>query len=174
MLGNTKLIDYGIQTEDSDLRVHVCPKAKRVYCYNTKDGLAAIKAKQYRKVPVFTSGIKTAEGFVVPPADIPQCKELQPNINGWSSYFLIDDTTSRKGDLAVRLVKSMIKSGDLPLTLNPQEITDLDMQISGTDILVTSNIRIQVKCDFNGGRRELGGTGNLFLQVAECNPFRRI
>jgi hypothetical protein len=174
MLGNTKLIDYGIQTEESDLRVHVCPKIGRVYYYNTSDGLATIRLKDYKKMPVFTNSIKTAEGFVVPPSDIPGCVELKPSITNWNKFFNQTDTTSKKGDLAVRLVKAIIKNGELKLTLNPIEITDLNMQISGTDIIVKSNIRIQVKCDFNGGSKQLGGTGNLFLQVSECNPFKQV
>ena len=42
-----------------------------------------------------------------------------------------------------------------------------------TDLLVTASLRIQVKCDYRGGPRELGGSGNLFLQTHECNPLRR-
>jgi hypothetical protein len=46
------------------------------------------------------------------------------------------------------------------------------MQFEGLDIVVATRVRIQVKLDFRGGERELGGTGNLFLQTAECNPTR--
>ncbi len=35
-----------------------------------------------------------------------------------------------------------------------------------------NDLHTQVKCDFDGGRKELGGTGNLFLQVKEANPFK--
>ena len=95
-----------------------------------------------------------------------------PPIPGWHTYFNGNDTTSRKGELATRLTKKLIEMGELRLKLNPVEINDLDMQISGTDILIRADIKIQVKCDFNGGSKEFGGTGNLFLQIADCNPFR--
>jgi hypothetical protein len=38
-LQNTKLVDYGIQTEESDLRAHVCVNARQVYVYPTKKGV---------------------------------------------------------------------------------------------------------------------------------------
>ncbi len=49
------------------------------------------------------------------------------------------------------------------------------MQIRGVDIVVRGQWRIQVKCDYDAGRGKDGsGTGNLFLQVAERNPLKRI
>ena len=38
-------------------------------------------------------------------------------------------------------------------------------------IVVNGKWRIQVKCDYDAGP---GGTGNLFLQTAECNPLKQI
>ena len=46
-----------------------------------------------------------------------------------------------------------------------------NVQIQGTDILVFSRKRVQVKCDYRCGDRPLG-TGNVFLQRAERNPLK--
>jgi len=54
-----------------------------------------------------------------------------------------------------------------------QEINERMMQISGIDVTMQDNMKIQVKMDYNGGDKRLGGTGNLYLQTAECNPYRR-
>jgi hypothetical protein len=81
------------------------------------------------------------------------------------------ESTGTKGQKAVYVVHEMLKRGLIPIKQNIETITEQDMQISGTDIIVHSNIRIQVKCDWKAGTKELGGTGNLFIQTAECNPF---
>lgn len=50
------------------------------------------------------------------------------------------------------------------------------IDIKGTDIYVTTvsgKVKIQVKCDFIGGEIEYGGSGYLYLQTAERNPFKR-
>lgn len=174
------LVDYGIQNEQSDIRVHVCPAVRRVYCYPTLDGLKIIKRGNYRLVPAFQPGwdAPTAEGYLVPPGDIPNCVELKFRDLYWNHLaFQKKESTSIKGEKAVRLVKFMLRHGFLPLPTRSQVIEDKDMQVQGTDILVKAkhlnykDLRIQVKCDFDGGRRDLGGTGNLFLQVRESNPF---
>jgi hypothetical protein len=51
-------------------------------------------------------------------------------------------------------------------------ISSKSMQIDGSDIVVSNRVHIQVKCDFDAGQKLLGGTGNLFIQESECNPFR--
>ena len=77
-------------------------------------------------------------------------------------------TTGEKGRRAVELVANMLEAGKVPLEVKPQEVKDKALQIKGTDITVTSDTKIQVKCDYNSGHK---GTGNLFLQVEECNPL---
>jgi hypothetical protein len=88
--------------------------------------------------------------------------------------------TSDKGRKAVELVAAMIRNGLFPL---PYAVGQLDsdpakdMQINGDDIIVdlgANRVHIQVKCDFRGGDKALGGTGNLYLQVAERNPLKRV
>jgi hypothetical protein len=115
----------------------------------------------------------------VPPEDIPNCVELKFSGIAWDHLtFAKDDRTSVKGDKAVRLVKAMLKRGLLPLPAESEVVEEQDIQVAGTDIFVRgqnlrhNDLHTQVKCDFDGGRKELGGTGNLFLQVKEANPFK--
>ena len=85
--------------------------------------------------------------------------------------FSPEDSTGAKGDKAVKIVSGLIRRGMFPFYLEGIEVGDYDLQIEGLDIIVSMNARIQVKCDYRGGPRWHGGTGNLFLQVAECNPL---
>lgn len=181
-LRNTDLVDYGIQTEESDLRAHVCVNARRVYVYPTIKGIEAIRSNKYRKLPASQPGaaFATAEGFVVPPGDIWGCIDINA---GWAmdqaGAIRYDDTTSRKGEWAVNVVRRLLSRGWFPMWGTPEVIESLDIQIKGIDVIVTSKARIQVKCDYEGGtpprpgRRGERITGNLFLQTAECNPFGR-
>ncbi|MFA7463227.1 MAG: hypothetical protein WCY59_08810 [Anaerovoracaceae bacterium] len=174
------LFDYGIQTEKSDIRTHVCPTVRRVYVYPTESGLIIIEKGNYPLVPGFQPGYAgpTSEGYLVPPDDIPYCVELKFRDGAWDHLkFRKEESTSEKGRKAVLLVKMMLKRGLLPIPTESEIVEERDIQISGTDIFVRANslkerdVHIQVKCDFDGGRKELGGTGNLFLQVKEINPF---
>ena len=177
--GNTRLVEYGIQNEKSDYRAHVSVIAKRVYFFPTQIALDAVIGNRdqdgnylYRKVPVNTNGIVTAEGFLVPPRDIDECQNVEiPEDIFEMAEFRQFDTTSEKGRKALVVVKEMLKRQLLEMSLDVKEISDEDMQVSGADILVQLQARIQVKCDWNCGERKFGGTGNLFLQVAECNPW---
>lgn len=122
----------------------------------------------------------TAEGFLVPPNKIPGCyateipSDLYATAN-WSEQ----DSTTEKGHKAVVTVRNLLLCGLLPLPLTAGikaksvEITERDIDINGTDIDIFAKVRMQIKCDYRGGPKELGGTGNLFLQVAESNPFAR-
>lgn len=181
MLGNTVLVEHGIQTEQSNIRAHVCPKAKRIYVYPTWRGVDVIKSGGYRYVDAHQPGVivTTAKGYLVPPFDIRDCVSISVNNGVWEWLAFSDDDSLRdRGRKATQLVLQMIKRGLFPIPAIGTEITDKDIQISGTDILIRSgaitqqDIIIQVKCDYPGGERELGGTGNLFLQIAECNPQR--
>lgn len=169
--GNTRLIDYGILNEKSDLRAHVCVLGKNVYVFPTASGIDAIMTGKYSSRNVFTKNIKTATGYLVPPNDIENCEVYEIPDKWWRKVsFCETDTTTQKGDKAIRIVKNMIIRGMMPaLKLNFKEITEKDLQIEGTDIIIHAKARIQVKCDYRGGK---GGTGNLFLQIQECNPFK--
>lgn len=175
MSGNTRLVEYGIQNEKSDIRVHVCVKARRIYAYHTADGVNTISSAPFKKVPVFTNGIKTAEGYLVPPRSITGCQQITIGDGVWEASGILQCSEKgqqgAKGDAAVYVTKEALKQGLIHLDMSITEIDDEDLQIEGTDIYVRASVKIQVKCDYRGGPKAFGGTGNLFLQIAECNPF---
>lgn len=109
----------------------------------------------------------------MPPKDIPFCHCITiPSTIMEKAEFHPDDSTSEKGDQAVRVVQWLLKAGRFPLWTHGDIIGDKDMQVQGYDIIVRMKARIQVKCDWRAGDKP-GCTGNLFLQVRECNPFRQ-
>ena len=171
--GNTELIDYGIQNEESDIRLHVCVVAKQIWFFATRIGVEAVNSGKYRLVPVYTMGILTAEGYIVPPRDLNAEVRWIPQFWLDEIQFKKSESPSIKGRKATEIAKRLILEGMCPLDLAPKEATEKDMQIKGIDLIVTVNAKIQVKCDYDGGFKENGGTGNLFLQVKECNPFNQ-
>ena len=187
--GNTKLVEYGIQNEESDLRAHVCPLAKVVYIYPTASGAEIAQScldgtANYPLKQVRTGHIITAEGYIVPWQDIAQIVEINVPDVTWNHLSLdqIGLTTTQKGQRAARLVKDMINRGVFPLSLlqielDGAEVKDKDIQIQGADIIITiaKQVVVQVKCDLRGGNGcgVNNCTGNLFLQVRECNPFKQ-
>lgn len=178
-LGNTTLLEYGIRTEQSDMRAHVCPVVRRVYVYGTAGGLAAIDTGTYREVPGYQANVPTptARGYLVPPMAIPGCVGLELRSSVWDALaFVSSDGLSQKGGKALRLVMGMIRQGLLPLPSMPKDVGDFELQVKGMDITIMPGqwqrpIVVQVKCDYKGGAQVLGGTGYLFLQTAECNPL---
>lgn len=177
-MGNTELVKYGIQNEQSDIRAHVCVTVGRVYVYPTAAGIEAINTKRYRRVPVRTHvgngrQVVTAEGFLVPPSHIRRCVSMEiPDRLMEKLAFRPEDSTTAKGEKAVKAVTWFLRHGGFPLSVHGEVIHDQDLQVDGLDIYVRLRAKIQVKCDYKGGPKEMGGTGNLFLQVAECNPFK--
>lgn len=167
---SSNLVPYGIQTEESDVRIHVCPIAAVVYLYQTQNGLRAIESGLYPLTSVYDDGIETAQGYLVPPNMIVGCLgyKLRPDL--WNAYpFTEQMDTSEKGDQAACLVAAALRKGLLGLPLPCEIITERELQIAGVDLIVEAKLRIQVKCDLRGGERQFGGTGNLFLQIAEHN-----
>jgi len=177
-----QLHEYGIQNEASDIRAHVCPFVRRVYVYPTEEGRRVAISGKWPKRPAFQPGVEgaTAEGYLVPPLAIPRCVGIEVREEAWDfTAFCESDDTTMKGKKAVRFVAQMIRAGIFPL---PYSVGNLDadptetMQIRGDDIIVdlgANRVHIQVKCDFKGGDKALGGTGNLYLQVAERNPLKK-
>jgi len=173
--GNKHLIGYGIQNEASDMRVHVCIEAQSVYIFPTESGRQALRENPNltRRNISLDGKIVTAEGFAVPVSSIPNIEiKLIPNKLMMTYPIHQTETTTQKGTKAVAITLVMLKNGDISLPLNGKSVPDLEFQVSGSDIIVNSDLRVQVKCDYRGGERRLGGTGNLFLQIAECNPYK--
>jgi hypothetical protein len=170
------LHEYGIMQEDSDTRAHVCPVVKRVYVFDTATACRIIREGDYRVASATQQGVNgdTARGWLVPPGDLPGCAEIRPRELVWEALnFSPQEPTSMRGREAVRLVVGMIKNGMFPLPAHPSSDLSLDVDLAGTDIKATvhaQTLKIQVKCDREGGRKKLGGTGNLYLQKSERNP----
>jgi hypothetical protein len=160
------LISYGIQSEESDMRAHVSVSNATVYLFPTYCGVKAIQSRpQNTARPAYTGQTITAMGYAVPIKEIQQLKPIPiPQDVFEKAKFTKDDDTSAKGAKAVYVVKEMIKRGLIPVTLKPEEVTDENMQIKGTDILITAVCKLQVKCDWRAGQ-----TGNVYLQIAERN-----
>lgn len=172
MLGNTELVKSGIAEETSDIRVHVSMATKSVYIYRTQDGVDAIDPSRHREVKVERRGYVTAAGFLVPPGDIRNCERIAIPVGlHWPYDFSKDDSEEKKGKNAEDIVRAMLRDGDICLMPFVERVDDIAQQISGVDLIAKMDLKIQVKADHDAGPKELGGTGNLFLQVEECNPF---
>lgn len=167
-LETNALVDYGIKNEGSLARVHVCFQVRQMYSFSTAAAIGAMEGCKKRLA--FQEGIVTAEGHLVRPRDIPGCRqtaipdvlmEHDPGTNG---------ELGNKGSAAMAVVIRAIRWGILPLPLVCKEIVSIREQRNGGDIRFETGV-VQVKCDYRGGPKTLGGTGHLYIQVAESNPF---
>jgi hypothetical protein len=149
------------------IRAHVCAMADKVYVFPTSSGKELVQNKSYRLVSAKQGNIITAEGWIVPPRDIPNCQEIDIP-DKYRNYITNKDDLGTRGKKAVEIVAYLFKTGKFPILTIPNEVEDDSLQISGTDLIVHVNLKIQVKCDLNGGIGT-GTTGNLFLQKAERN-----
>lgn len=176
-VGNQVLVPYGIEQEQSDMRAHVSVIGQCVYVYPTEEAIKTIQEGTFRKgqAKQIVDGreVVTGEGWLIPPKMIARCRCVDiPAL--WLDQIKLKkhENETARGYKAVRIVTLLLRNGWFPIFVDPKVVEGLDMQISGTDILVRGNIRIQVKCDFNAGDRK-GCTGNLFIQTAECNPHQK-
>lgn len=169
------LIEYGIHLEKSDVRAHVSVVNKTIYVFKTNLGVEAIKRTNHVIVGATQPGFKgvTGAGWLVSPDEIEDLRKLRfHSWVGWNE-FTEKLSTSRKGELAVKCVIKAIEYGKFPFWIDTQEDVRENIQIKGTDIVIFCRKKIQVKCDYRCGEKP-EGTGNLFLQKAEINPFKRI
>jgi hypothetical protein len=141
--------------------------AKTIYVYKTSAGIKTISTGEFSERPAYQNGIKTASGYLVPPSRIPGIVRIKIPDSLWNITEY--DNLGTKGTKAVAIVRYAIVNGLFPIAMQAEEVSERDLQISGTDIIVSAKAHIQVKCDYKGGE---GGTGNLYLQTAECNPFK--
>lgn len=175
--GNSHLIDWGIQNDASDFRVHVGYKAQHIYVYPTQAGRDVIEREgdrlELKEGGQRGVGTPTFQGYKAPISSIDGLQSILIPIDIYQKYIIYrEEETTTKGLKAVSIVVEMLKRQLIKLPIQYTLIDDKDMQIKGTDILIQSRLYLQVKCDFLAGEREFGGTGNLFLQIAECNPRR--
>lgn len=163
----TELVEYGIQSEKSDIRAHVCAKDKTVYVFPTANGLEAIRRYAPLLRPATQPGVDgiTALGWLVKKEWIMDLRIIRFHWRWWG-HFKPNFSSSRKGKFAVACVRESMRRGYFPIWFDGIEEENLDVQIAGTDILIFAHKRVQVKCDY-----PISDTGNLFLQKAECNPL---
>jgi hypothetical protein len=154
---------------------------KKVYVFRTQAGVDAINTGKYNqpfvRTPVNGKRVITAQGYAVPISGIVGIESVEIP-DSWFAKLDIreNESTSMKGAKAIKVVKGLLNKGWFPLLpVTVTEVDDTHLQISGTDIHVDLQVKvsIQVKCDYKGGLPKPPGTGNLFLQTAECNPFRQ-
>jgi len=173
-----KLFEYGIQLEQSDVRVHVSPATRRLYVFPTgraQDMLNA-RAKEFREATATQPGVAyaTARGFLIPWKQIPELRIVDLSHKTWWDRFAYHANTSHKSACAVQVVQCALEHGYLPLWFKAAAETEhVTLQIKGADIVLFARTVIQVKCDWSAGPVEFGGTGNIFFQTAELNPLRR-
>ena len=124
----------------------------------------------YREFAASQPGVTfvTGRGGYVWPKDIVGCVHVRiPSDLMFLTNCQKTDLPQDKGKKAVSVAVDMLKRGLVPLPAITKEITDHDMQVKGKDIVVTSRFAVQVKCDFDCGKRGLA------IQTHECNPLRR-
>ena len=168
------LFEYGIHTEGSDIRAHVSVVNRIVYVFQTFRGIEAIEKYNPELRKAGQNGVQypTAEGWLAKPEWIEDLRRLK--FFSWAHWPELNEnqSTSKKGVLAVRCVVDAIRSGRFPFWLDTSEDDRKNIQIKGTDIVVFCRKKIQVKCDYRSGDIP-NGTGNLFLQKAERSPLKR-
>lgn len=162
------LVEYGIQNEQSDYRIHVAFCCGLAFAFPTAAAVRALAGRDYPQFQAGQSGTNriTGAGFKVPPEDIPGCQEIEIPDDLLVSYPCAhDDSPPVKGRQAVNIAIGLLRRGLVLLPLLSREVEDADIQIQGVNLIITSRLRLQVKCDWWAAR-----TG-LRLQTAERNPF---
>lgn len=171
----SKLIEYGIHTENTTHRIHVDFENGKIFVFLTSDALSILPglikpiapgdwedAGYYLVSPRWLQGDQvgkaTARGIRIKSANIPRCREVSFLPRNTNSY-----NTSQKGHCAVSTVVSAFAAGDIPLHLKALEVVGKSDQIKGRD-LFTDDILIQVKHDSGCAKR------GLFFQTHEWNP----
>ena len=174
-IGNKQLIEYGIQTENSNYRAHVGYKTQHIFVFPTQNGQKEVAkySNQSKRTVSIDGKIITAKGYPIPINSIDSMQSIFIPHDVYQKYAIYPDmSTTTKGQLAVQIIFEMLNRMLIPLPVNINIKNKKAIQIKGTDIIISSKLRIQVKCDFNAGDKKFGGTGNVFLQTDECNPYK--
>lgn len=165
------LQDYGIHNEGSTVRVHVSAGNQTCYVFRTALAWAFIQKTSPPCVPADQEGASfTALGWLVKATKIPDIRIVSfPEYQGWN-VFPVTGNTSQKGRFAEHVLTELVRLDRYPSSFcNFQETSSRTLQIQGIDTFDFGGQHIQVKCDYPAAK-----TGNLYLQRAERNPFRRV
>lgn len=179
-----RLAEYGIQTEESDFRIHVGFGTRHVVCFERMAALMALRTGlELGALRAKVGGQphvkgQTYKGYPVPCQSIEGCQVVVIPLDLWwhlgcDSLDRQKSSTTEKGDLAVLVAHEMIRAGLITIPLTTLDVEDVEMQIRGVDIVMGDGPRIQVKCDWLAGPALYGGTGRVFLQVRERNPRKQ-
>jgi len=170
--GQLKL--YGIHNDESEIQVHVCPPIRRVYTFRSGVALDLVVTRRFRAKRAHINKILTGYGYLVPPRLIPGCQQTKLPEVWWQASGILEELgrhrQSQKGSKAELLVRWALREGMLAIPVQAERVRALQEQIRGVD-LKTLPSDVQVKCDWPGGPLAYGGTGHLYLQVAEANPY---
>ena len=117
----SELVDYGIQTEDSDIRAHVSVVAGKVYVFPTKLAVALVKSGKYPERKAWQPGIPypTAKGYIIPWRDIPNIVPVAASKFIREQNFGSEDSTTLKGEKASNVVEGLVRLGWFPLAVLP-------------------------------------------------------
>ena len=174
------LIEYGIQTEESDYRVHVSFDTQTVFMFPTEAGRQAVADYEDKRIrphlatdPAVRDGDPTARGFKVFWKHIQDCQRIPIPKHIFNVHrCILSDRTSVKGEAAAGIVLEMVRNGLIRLPMIASEVTDLGLQMRGQDMLVARGAAIQIKCDwFAGHIYPDGSMRGLYLQTHERNPL---
>lgn len=165
---------YGIEEEQSDIRAHVSLPGRRVTVYRTADMVALISRSSYVERNGYQPGVEhaTAKGWLVPLEDIQPQHVLLSESFPWQQWNHTEMDCGQKGDMAVKCVRAAILANRFPLWVCGHVNGDRELDIQGTDIIVSAKRRIQVKYDYGAYPASEGGTGNLYIQSHERNPLK--
>lgn len=170
----TNLTPYGIYSEKAEVVIHVCPVVRKCYLFFTEivRSLLTENPRKYKYVFVRQPNkegvqVVTAKGYLVPPGDIANCRVYDiPDSLLQRGKFSKVDSCGDKGGKAEWLAAQMIENGYLYVPPLKVHSSDKELQLQGFDLMFP---HIEVKMDYKGGPKELGGTGNLFIQTSEAN-----
>lgn len=171
-----ELSNSGIFDEKSDIRAHVAPLARQIIVYQTADMLSLLSNSDGKFTASFASqpgaNDPTARGFIVPVESIPGVRIITSTLYPWDEFPPEKASTSEKGAAAMHVVTTAMACGRFPIWIKAAEEKGIDSQLSGTDIHLQLDLRVQVKCDYRAGNGHEKCTGNIFVQTHERNPFR--
>ena len=169
------LFEHGIAQEVSDIRAHVSYAAKMAYIFQTHCGQNAAVEWEHQSTFAGQPGVNgyTSRGIKVPWVQIEGIREISIADLTRFTDFTPRMSTSQKGQWAQDMCCQLLNQGRFPFWFEGSLIDNRELQIQGMDIVVNVQTRIQVKCDARCGRREFGGTGNIYIETHECNPLRR-
>lgn len=104
-IGNKRLVNYGIQNEKSDYRVHVGYKTQYIFVFPTEKGRQSIEkmSKDNIQSVSLDDKIITAKGYKVPISWIDEIQKILIPYDIYKKYFIWGKAvTSIKGLLAAK------------------------------------------------------------------------